>query len=149
MTRLRTVSFLLLAVAALAVGGCAKSSGTEPGSTAAARSPIMLDRTGGNVPVNDHVVLQPDGSWTATDKSGATKTGKLTAEQTAGVYQIAESPAFASEAAKSPEPARCMDAPTVTISYADRKVTFLDCGTPDTPAQAAALLHAIQQRILA
>jgi hypothetical protein len=148
MTRLRLVLALLVA-ATLAIAGCGGSSDDQPGSlTTTTGSPITVDRTGGNAPVDDHVVLQPDGTWTATDKSGATKAGKLNAQQTAAAYAIVNSTAFAAEAARPPATARCIDAPTVTISYGSQKVVFLDCGTPDAPAQAGALLRTIQEQIL-
>jgi len=147
MSALRILTVALTA-AVLAIAGCANNStGAEPGATTPAAAPIVVDRTGGNVGVNDHVVLQPDGSWTATDKSGTSKSGKLTSQQTAAVYQIAGSEAFAAEAAAAASPGRCMDAPTVTITYGDRKVSFMDCGTPDTPAKASALLQLIQQQV--
>lgn len=148
MTRLR-LALTLLATVTLATAACGASSKDQPSSSATTTTaPITVDRAGGNLPVNDHVVLQPDGSWTATDRSGASKTGKLTAQQTSAAYAIVNSTAFASEAARPPATPRCIDAPTVTITYGPQKVIFVDCGTPDTPAQAAALLRAIQQQIL-
>lgn len=147
MTRLRIGSALILGLLIL-LTGCAKAGPTPGGTTPSANVSIVLDRVGGDKAVRDHAVLNPDGSWTATDTSGKTKTGQLTAEQTAAVYKIATSAAFTTEAAKPTWEPKCVDAPTNTLTVGDKRVTFVDCLNDSTPASAASVLKVFQEKIL-
>jgi hypothetical protein len=147
MRRLRAASALAAALL-IALTGCARSDETTSAGPSAGTVSIVVDRIGGNVPVNDHVVVNPDGSWTATNNAGQSRSGQLSAEQTTAVYKIVTSPAFASEAAQPTAAQRCIDAPTVTITAGDTKVTFVDCMDSSTPPTAAQLLHVVQEKIL-
>lgn len=146
-SKLRAGSVLIVGMLIL-LAGCSKDTGTTPGGTASGKSTIVLDRTGGDKQVKDHVALNPDGSWTATDKSGATRTGQLPAEPTATIYQIVTGSAFAAEATKPTWEPQCIDAPANTLTVGDKKITFVDCLNGSTPPNAAAVLRVFQEKIL-
>jgi hypothetical protein len=121
MTRRGLLVAILLTAA---VAGCTK---TTP---LAGNSAITVIRAGGDVGVDDRLVVEPDGSWTYTDNSGKhqAQTGKLDADKVAAAYAIVRSEGFAAEIARPSYPPGCIDPPQVTIAVDGHQSSFISCG---------------------
>lgn len=110
-------------------------------TTAIASAPnITVQRTGGFAGAKDTVDLAPHGSWTATDKSGARRTGDLTPDQATRITTLAADPRLTTEAARTRPPTRCRDAYSYVLTVGAVRVAFVDCpADPDQPAASLTL----------
>jgi hypothetical protein len=146
-------------VATLVVlAGCARSGGTgsatptpltSPSSAPVAAAQVTLVRTGGLPGVNDRVVVDANGAWTATDSTGKQRNGQLTAQQRDRLAQLVGSGQLAREAARPSQPARCMDAYVYTLTVGADTVGYVDCpGDATRPETAVALVALLTEAIL-
>ncbi|MBS2548151.1 hypothetical protein KGQ19_14885 [Catenulispora sp. NL8] len=121
--------------------GATVSAPADSTTTAAASAPdITVQRTGGFAGAKDTVDLAPHGSWTATDKSGARRTGELTPDQATRITTLAADPRLTAEAARSRPPTRCRDAYSYVLTVGAVRVAFVDCpADPDQPAASLTL----------
>jgi hypothetical protein len=154
--------YLLRGVTILAVlvllAGCAARDGagssTVPGPTVTSTAPgtavqVTLVRTGGLPGVNDRVVVDGSGNWTATDRTGKQRSGQLTAQQRDQLARLATSGRLAAEAARPSQPARCMDAYSYTVTVAQNTVSYVDCpGDGARPETAAAIVELLTDAAL-
>src|SRR5882724_9724686 len=97
------------------LSGCASAGGSsDPAAStppAAAGIPaITVVKTGGIAGVHDTLHIESSGSWTLTDKSGATKNGRLTADDVAALKTLAADPRLLSEANATRAATKCRDA---------------------------------------
>jgi hypothetical protein len=136
----------------IVLAGCAGPQGAgsstpipvaSPSSAAPAAAQVTLVRTGGLPAVNDRVVVDANGAWTATDAAGKQRTGQLTAQQRDRLTQLLASGQLAREAQPS-QPARCIDALLYTLTVGTSAVSYVDCpddnSRPETTAAIVALL---------
>ncbi|MEV4417078.1 protealysin inhibitor emfourin [Catellatospora sp. NPDC049609] len=158
MTALRTAAFaaLLLLVTACAPGGTASgdpsasaaaSPSSAPASPSPATSPEMSEasvavvRSGGIAGVNDTFIVEPSGKWTATDRSGAAKSGQLNAQQRHELQRLAHEPKLAEESNRQRGRSKCNDAFTYTVTVSDasgqKMVGFSDCPSDENLPQTA------------
>jgi hypothetical protein len=130
MTRLGVLTATLLAVLALA--GCATDVPEIHLDT-----PVEIMRQGGDMGIDDKLVIQPDGSWTYTSSGGptagggASRSGKLSAEKVSEARAILQRPGFAEEISVERWEAHCIDPPSVVVQVGDRQSTFVSCDDPD------------------
>lgn len=112
----------------LFLAGCATDAPAVPKDTA-----VEIVRTGGDMGINDRLVVQPDGSWAYTDSSGkrSNHSGKLPADKLAAARAIVDRPGFAAEISVSEWSATCVDPPTIVVKVADRQTKFASCGDPN------------------
>lgn len=132
---------------AACAGGTGRSAVETP-SPSAAGPVVSLTRTGGLAGVNDGVVIEADGTWSATDRTGANRTGRLSDEQRASLARLANDPGFAAESAQTRGPTRCADAYTYDLTVRSVRVSFVDCPTDaDRPRIAAQISQLIKQAV--
>jgi hypothetical protein len=124
--------------------GDVPSEGVAASGSGAALPAITLRRTGGIAGVSDTVTVDPGGAWTATDKAGRRRTGRLTADQIAQVRALAVDPRLAAEARRSPGPSRCQDAFQYAVTAGATTVTYVDCPSDERPPAAEALVAALR-----
>ena len=125
-------------------GSPAGSSGASPGSTAT----VSVTRSGGFAGVGDRVEIAADGTWTATDRDGARRTGQLSGRQRTELAELARDPGLAAEATQTRPPTRCADAFTYEVTVGGTRVSFVDCPTdPEPPRVAAGIVGLVRQAV--
>jgi hypothetical protein len=152
-----------LAATLVVLTGCAAPDTTSstPGARTAspvgpspsvASSPAVaatLVRTGGQLGVNDVVVVDAQGHWTDTDQDGKQRSGQLTPQQQNELTELTKSPAFASEAARPTTAPLCMDAYIYTITAGRAVVSYVDCPDDTTrPPTAMAITKLLTGAVL-
>ena len=155
MIGLRIVApLLLLAACGGGAGGGDAGGGTggpgRPGgetSTSPSSGPaISLTRTGGFAGVGDEVQVAGDGTWSATDRAGGRRTGRLSGEQHAELARLATDPGLAAEAGRAREPTRCADTYAYVVTVGTVRVGFVDCPTDEDPPPVAAAIVRLVSR---
>jgi hypothetical protein len=129
MTRLGVVAAVLLV--AFGVGGCATDAAEVPLDT-----PVEIVRQGGDMGVDDRLVIQPDGAWTYTavgtaTASGPSRSGRLSPEKVDQAREIMKRPGFAEELSVERWEAHCIDPPSIAVKVGDRQTAFVSCDDPD------------------
>src|SRR5262249_27903373 len=119
-----------VAAGVLLLSGCATDA--RPVS---AGSPVQISRQGGDMGIDDQLVIQPDASWTLTfkDKAGhdQARTGRLADDKVAQAREIMKRPGFAQEISVAQWSAHCVDPPNVVVKVGDRQSAFVECDDPD------------------
>ncbi len=111
----------------LALSGCATDAPAVP-----AGATVDIVRTGGDMGIDDRLVLQADGSWSYTSApKQVTRSGKLSADKIAQARAILDRDGFAEELSVPNWKARCIDPPTVSVTIGERTTTFVSCDDPD------------------
>jgi hypothetical protein len=144
-TLARAALVTLLATAA----GCAAGpdtpapppSGGVPSSTATAAR-VVLSRSGGVAGRGDTVTVEPDGRWTAVDRAGARRTGRLEGADLDRLRRLAADPRLTSGGTDDPD-GRCSDAFEYRLAVGDATVDWTDCPVAGPPPPAAAELAAL------
>lgn len=118
---------------------------TKP-STPTAADMIALVRTGGIAGQVLTVTVLPDGTWKRGDGRTVSKSGKLTAAQTAKLHTMAADPRLAAEAKRIP-PTRnsCSDAYSYLLSVGKSTVRYVDCPSQGSPPAVTMQIVALLQ----
>ncbi|MFJ6195999.1 hypothetical protein [Micromonospora sp. NPDC092111] len=125
------------ATPARTTGTAGPTADTTPGGpTAAAR--LTLTRSGGFAGHRDTVTVEPDGGWTTTDRTGATRTGRLDPADLDRLRALADTATQAG--AGSPAASQCADTYRYRLSVGARSVDWTDCPTGPRPDPAAPAL---------
>lgn len=137
---LRAIGVITLAAVLLA--GCGKSEPPPPGSVsgpapAAHFAHITLVRAGGIAGVQDKVDINRDGSWTATDKAGKQKMGRLSEDQLDQLVTAAADSKLSNEATRQQKPTACRDAYSFVLTVDTLSVAYVDCPTDGEQPDAA------------
>src|SRR5215216_2941099 len=109
MTHRRLVGLMIVAPLVL-LTACAAGTDRSDGETSsppAVGPAVSLGRTGGLAGVNDQVMIAADGTWSATDRTGARRSGTLSDQQRANLARLADDPGIAAESARTPGSTRC------------------------------------------
>lgn len=107
---------------------------------------ITIRKSGGIAGVNDTLVVDAQGHWTRTSKTGGTKTGQLTPEQLAQAAKLATDPRLIAEAqAPPPSPTNCADAFVYAVSIGSATVSYSDCGAGSPPPATTELVRYLDQ----
>jgi len=139
-----TASLILLVACAAGTNRPAGQTSTPP----AAGPAVSLVRTGGLAGVHDQVVVAADGTWSATDRAGARRTGHLSGQQHATLTRLAGDPGIAAESARTQAPTRCADAYTYDLTVRASRVVFVDCPTDaGRPPVATQVIQLISQAV--
>lgn len=130
----------------LAMGGCATDAAEVPLDT-----PVEIVRQGGDMQVDDRLVIQPDGAWTYTavgtaTASGPSRSGRLPADKVEQAREILKRPGFAEELSIERWEAHCIDPPNITVKVGDRQTAFVSCDDPDQKNMND-LLHLLLEEI--
>jgi hypothetical protein len=117
---------LALIAGVLALSGCATDAAAVPADAA-----VEIVRTGGDMGVDDRLVVQADGSWTFSSGKAPSRSGTLPADKIAAARAIVNRDGFAEELSVPKWEANCVDPPTVAVTVGDRTTTFVSCDDPD------------------
>lgn len=124
--------------AATATPGTTTPGGTASGAPAATASRVTLTRSGGIAGGADTVTVEPDGRWTATGRTGATRTGQLSPADLDRLRALAGS--APSGGGPGRPDVRCADTYTYRLTIGANTVEWTDCPSgPQPPAAASAL----------
>lgn len=91
---------------------------------------------------NDTVTVEPDGRWTAVDRAGTRRTGRLTAADLDRLRLLAAEPRL-TEGGTADAVGRCSDAYEYRLTVGTATVDWTDCPVAGTPPQAASALVAL------
>lgn len=122
----------LAAVAALTLNACATDA-----PAVSAGSAIEITRTGGDMGIDDSLVIQADGSWaysaraSQSGRAAVERSGKLSADKLAAAQAIVQRPGFAEELAVGRWEAHCIDPPDIVIKIDGKQSAFVSCDDPD------------------
>jgi hypothetical protein len=146
MARRLLLSALTLVILTL-LQACAQTGAGMSGSSSSPADPVVtLVRTGGFAGLHDRVVIGPDGTWTATDRAGKQRSGRLTDPQRDELRRLAADPRLLHEAARAQDSTHCADAYEYALTVNDTRVSFLDCPTDADLPQAARAVIALVAR---
>ncbi|MFC8615775.1 hypothetical protein ACFT9M_05050 [Micromonospora purpureochromogenes] len=99
---------------------------------------MALTRSGGFAGGAETVTVEPDGRWTATGRTGATRTGQLSPADLDRLRALAGSAPSGGGPAR-PD-VRCADTYTYRLTIGANTVEWTDCPSgPQPPAAASAL----------
>jgi hypothetical protein len=135
-----TATALLIALTGCATNGATPSAPVAASSSGATAVRVVLAKSGGIAGVRDTVTVEPDGRWTATDRTGATRTGQLGPADLDRLRRLTTDPKLAAEPAATTAPTNCADAFTYQLTVGEHTTGYVDCPTdPDRPATTAAV----------
>ncbi|MEU9510240.1 hypothetical protein AB0D32_28615 [Micromonospora sp. NPDC048170] len=100
----------------------------SPGPTATAAR-VVLTRSGGIAGRGDTVTVEPDGRWTAVDRAGSRRTGRLSVADLDRLRRLVADPALTAEAGHPSAPTNCRDAFTYRLSVGGFETGYVDCPT--------------------
>ena len=120
--------------------GPAATAGTSP----AANLTITIRKSGGIAGVNETLVVDAQGRWTRTTKTG-TSTGQLTQAQLAQAAKLATDPRLIAEAQTKQSTAGCADAFVYAVTIQSVTITYSDCGSGSPPPATTELVRFLEQ----
>ncbi|WP_141714917.1 protealysin inhibitor emfourin [Micromonospora rhizosphaerae] len=146
---MRSTRVAAVTVAALLIplGGCSATDSTSTGARrsatpAAQVARLVLEKSGGIAGVRDTVTVEPDGRWTVVDRSGASRTGQLSAADLERLRQLAADPRLAAETGSTTKPTSCADSFTYLLTVDGTTTGYVDCPTDASrPAATAAVVE--------
>ncbi|MET8120188.1 hypothetical protein [Micromonospora sp. NPDC005189] len=109
-------------------------------TVSAAASRVMLKRSGGFAGRGDVVTVEPDGQWTAVDRAGSRRTGRLSPADLGGLTGLAADPRLAAEARRTTPSSACADAFSYQLTVGTIETGYVDCPTETTPPPATRAL---------
>ncbi|MEU4779041.1 hypothetical protein [Micromonospora sp. NPDC023633] len=118
-----------------------------PAPTAAAR--VVLTRSGGIAGRGDTVTVEPDGRWTAVDRAGSRRTGRLSGADLDRLRRLVADPALAAEAGRPSTPTACRDAFSYRLTVGAVETGYVDCPSDgDAPTTARATARAVVELLV-
>ncbi|MGW4502332.1 hypothetical protein ACWENR_27465 [Micromonospora sp. NPDC004336] len=105
-----------------------------PGPTGAAAR-VVLTRSGGFAGRGDTVTVEPDGRWTAVDRAGARRAGRLPAADLERLRRLLADPRLAAEADRPPAGATCADAFHYRLTVGAVETGYEDCPPDAAPPE--------------
>lgn len=116
----------------------------NPGTSPAANLTITIRKSGGIAGVNETLVVDAQGRWTRTTKTG-TSTGQLKPEQVAQAAKLATDPRLITEAQTKQTTAGCADAFVYAVTISSMTITYSDCGSGSPPPATTELVRFLEQ----
>ncbi|MFC4018820.1 hypothetical protein ACFOW4_12820 [Micromonospora sp. GCM10011542] len=112
---------------------------TATATATATATRIVLTRSGGFAGRGDTVTVEPDGRWTAVDRAGSRRTGRLDPADLGRLHGLAADPRLAEEARRSPTPTGCADVFSYRLTVGAVETEYVDCpaDAPPPPATRA------------
>ncbi|MEH1165679.1 hypothetical protein V6V47_09855 [Micromonospora sp. CPCC 205539] len=111
-----------------------------PGATSNTAGPVALTRTGGFAGRGDRVTVEPDGQWTAVDRAGSRRTGRLSSADLGRLRGLTADPRLAAEARRTTTPTGCADVFTYRVTVGTLETGYTDCPTDEAPPPATRAL---------
>ncbi|MFI6261188.1 hypothetical protein [Micromonospora sp. NPDC051006] len=123
---------------------------TQPAPTrSGAATRVVLFRSGGIAGRGDSITVEPDGRWTAVDRAGSRRTGRLGPADLGGLHGLAADPRLAAEARRSAAPSGCADAFSYRLTVGAIETGYVDCPTDADPPPATRSLVELLLRVTA
>ena len=116
----------------------------NPGTSPATNLSITIRKSGGIAGVNETLVVDAQGRWTRTTKTG-TSTGQLTQAQLAQAAKLATDPRLIAEAQTKQSTAGCADAFVYAVTIQSVTITYSDCGSGSPPPATTELVRFLEQ----
>ncbi|MDT0529594.1 hypothetical protein RM555_11410 [Micromonospora sp. DSM 115977] len=107
------------------------ASPTSAPTAAAAR--VVLTRSGGFAGRGDTVTVEPDGRWSAVDRAGSRRTGRLSGADLDRLRRLVADPALAAEAGRPSAPTACHDAFDYRLTVGAVETGYVDCPSDAAP----------------
>ncbi|MET8231056.1 hypothetical protein ABZS77_10305 [Micromonospora sp. NPDC005298] len=101
---------------------------------------VMLQRSGGFAGRGDAVTVEPDGRWTAVDRAGSRRTGRLDTATLGRLGGLAADPRLAAEARRTAAPSECADAFSYRLTVGTIETGYVDCPSEAAPPPATRAL---------
>jgi hypothetical protein len=138
-----------VAVVLLSVPACAHRTGAGTGSPSptASRVTVTVVRSGGLAGIHDEFVVDANGTWSVTDRTGARRSGHLTDQQRATLARLAADPRLPDEATRVQSPPHCADVYGYAVTVDAIRVSFVDCPTDERPDAALAIATFVTQAV--
>ncbi|MEU7848793.1 hypothetical protein AB0B74_15735 [Micromonospora parva] len=114
--------------------------GSTPTTASAAASQVTLRSSGGFAGRGDVVTVEPDGRWTAVDRAGSRRTGRLSPADLGSLTALAADPRLAAEARQTSSPTGCADVFHYRITVGAIETGYVDCPTESPPPPATQAL---------
>ncbi|MBB5477916.1 hypothetical protein [Micromonospora parathelypteridis] len=114
-----------------------------PDKTSGAAARVMLRSSGGFTGRGDAVTVEPDGQWTAVDRAGSRRNGRLTPADLGRLTGLAADPRLAAEARQPTTSTVCSDAFQYRLTVDSIESGYVDCpedGPPPPATQAVVKL---------
>ncbi|MGC5289182.1 hypothetical protein [Micromonospora sp. DT231] len=108
--------------------------------TGGAPTRVILRTSGGFAGRGDAVTVEPDGRWTAVDRAGSRRTGRLTPADLGGLSGLAADPRLAAEARRPTSSTTCSDAFTYRLTVGSVETGYVDCPADTAPPPATQAL---------
>ncbi|MFG1916429.1 hypothetical protein [Micromonospora sp. NPDC048898] len=107
--------------------------------TGGAPTRVILRTSGGFAGRGDSVTVEPDGQWTAVDRAGSRRTGRLTPADLGRLTGLAADPRLAAEARQPTRATVCSDALSYLLTVGGTETGYVDCpaDAPPPPATQA------------
>lgn len=106
---------------------------------------IVLTRTGGFAGRGDTVTVEPDGRWTAVDRAGSRRTGRLDRADLDRLRRLVADPRLPAEAGRANVDTACRDAFTYRLTVGTVETGYVDCpadgALPEVTSSVVALLE--------
>ncbi|MFG2009232.1 hypothetical protein ACGFNF_09195 [Micromonospora sp. NPDC048868] len=99
----------------------------------AATARVVLTRSGGFAGRGDTVTVEPDGRWSAVDRAGSRRTGRLSGADLDRLRRLVVDPGLTAEAGRPSAPTACQDAFSYRLTIGEVETGYVDC-----PADGAA-----------
>ncbi|MEU4530949.1 hypothetical protein AB0F49_22235 [Micromonospora ureilytica] len=140
--------------ATTATGPAAPATGTAQPTTASAAPTasaeasgvaprVTLRGSGGFAGRGDSIVVEPDGQWTATDRAGSRRIGRLTPADQGLLAGLAADPRLGTEARQPTTATTCADVMHYRLTVGSNETGYADCpaeGPPPPATQAVVKL---------
>ncbi|WP_320069152.1 hypothetical protein [Micromonospora sp. RTGN7] len=116
-----------------------EATAATPGPAEASPAPaarVVLRRSGGFPGRDDTVTVEPDGRWTAVDRAGTRRTGRLGATALDQLRRLTAEPRL-TEGGTADAAGRCSDAYEYRLTVGTATIDWTDCPVAGQPPQAA------------
>lgn len=109
---------------------------------------VTLVRTGGFAGLHDQITIGADGTWTATDRGGNQRSGRLSDQQREKLRGLAADPRLANEATQTRAATKCADVFEYALTVNTTRIKFVDCPTDeDLPRAAIGVVALVTQAV--
>ncbi|MDO3703774.1 hypothetical protein Q3W71_19085 [Micromonospora sp. C28SCA-DRY-2] len=107
---------------------------------------IVLTRTGGFAGRGDTVAVEPDGRWTAVDRAGSRRTGRLEPADLDRLRRLVADPRLPTEAGLANIDTACRDAFSYRLTVGDVETGYVDCPADGTIPEVTSAVVALLER---
>ncbi|MBQ1010426.1 hypothetical protein KBX53_05600 [Micromonospora sp. M51] len=114
--------------------------GSTPTAASAAAAQVTLRSSGGFAGRGDVVTVEPDGRWTAVDRAGSRRTGRLSPADLGSLTALAADPRLAVEAGQPTTATNCADVMHYRLTVGSTETGYADCPAEGPPPPATQAL---------